>query len=368
MIIKKIDEYIFEVDTYKELDYDVVLQDFAARMNKWKPGNGGCSCIAKTTDAGETIVGRNMDLTISDKPAYIIRTDCEGKHKTVGISYSHMSGPSYQEVLNNGISDEHYKMLPFLCCDIMNDNGFYVEINMRSGEYYADGSSKFACSGTKQGAKYRICSVNLPRFLAENCADVDEAVRFAKEELDMYTPNIPGFDWNFCFILADKSGKYGLLEIADNKVSWLEGERAQVNYYKTPEFARVEDLKCGLGRHELLVSNIDSVQNDNDMLNLMKRVSYSCVYKNNPEYNVFSEYVGVEPNWTIDYINDENNKQEIQNRIDRNINEFSKLSRKELEDGVKYWESIFTVAANCNNRILKVRFFEDENRIMDVLL
>lgn len=363
MKIKKIDDYIFELDTYKEIDYDIVCQDFDERIKKWSQG-GGCSCIVKTTDTGETIVGRNMDLTISNKPAYIVRTDCPGKHKTVGISYSHMSGPNYKEVLENGISDEHYRMLPFLCCDIMNENGFYIEINMRSGEENPDGSSKFGCTSTKSGAKYRICSINLPRFLAENCADVDEAVRYAKNEVDMYTPNIPVLNWNFCFILADKSGKYGLLEIANNKVSWLPGEKAQTNYYKTPEFACVEDLKCGLGRHELLESEIDKVQNNEDMFELMKKVSYSQVYKNNPKYNVLSEYVGVEPNWTIDYIMDEKNKQEIQNRVDDNINKFAKMTRQELQDESKYWESIFTVATNCNLKTLLVRFFEDDNKVI----
>ena len=39
-----------------------------------------------------------------------------------------------------------------------------------------------------------------------------------------------------------------------------------------------------------------------------------------------------------------------------------KMSRQELQDACKYWESIFTVVANCNNRTIRVRFFEDNDK------
>ncbi|MBQ0041481.1 MAG: linear amide C-N hydrolase [Clostridiales bacterium] len=358
MKLNQLADYIFEVEKYTELDYDFAESGFAAKFDGWN--GGGCSCIAKQTEDKQMLIGRNMDLTISNKPAYVVRTECPGKHKTVGIAYSYFSGPDYEDVLKNGVDDAYAKVLPFMCCDTMNDAGLYIEINMRNGENNADGSSKFGCSGTNPGA-HRVCSMNLVRYIGENCASVDEAVEYVKS-LDLYTPteNIP---WNFTFIIADKSGHFGLLEIADNKVSWLDGQQAQTNFYLTKEFNEKEEMKCGLGRYDMLMKGLGDVQNEDDMFQLIDKATYFRVYRENPTYDVRTEYVAIEPDWTTDFVLGDENAEVVQARVQRNIERIGKLTRKELQDATKYWESIFTVVANCNSRELRVRFFEDNERV-----
>lgn len=352
-------KYVIELETYTELDYEAAERYLSKKFDTWR--GGGCSCIVKTNDKGDTIVGRNMDLTISNKPAYVVRTKCKGAYETVGLAYSYFSGPNYEDVLRDGISEEYRKIIPFLCCDVMNSEGLYVEINMRTGEQNEDGSSKFGCTGTNPGAR-RINAMNLSRYIAENCANVRDAVEYVRNDLDLYTPNLNVMDWNFCFMIADRTGDYGLIEIAKNKVSFLPGQQAQCNFYVTPELHEIEDYKAGLGRYDLLMSGIDDVQTEAELFELINKVKYSLLYQGQPKFDIRSELVGSKPGWTDKFILDDANADAVSAEIARIGGDFRSFTRQELQDAVKYWESIFTVVANCNERSLKVRFFEDDER------
>ncbi len=358
MKIREILDHVFEVETYTKLNAA------AAEERAWEHfGGGGCTCAVRTLENGDTLVGRNMDLTISNKPAYVVRTNC-GKHRTVGLAYSYFSGPSCEDARSNGISDEFAEMLPFLCCDVLNDRGLYVEINMRSGEHYPDGSSKFGCTGTNPDAAHRVCSMNLTRYIGENCGSIAEALEYVRNELNLYTPMGKDIPWNFTFILAEKGGRHGLLEIAENRISWLEGQSAQANFYITGDFYEKQELKCGLGRYDLVTGGLEDVGSEEDFFALMDRVSYYQVYEADPQYDVRSEYVGVEPHWTIDYVLAEENREEISRRIAENIKKAGEMSRKEMEEAVLYWESVFTVVANVTKGTIQVRFFEDNDRML----
>ena len=289
MPVKKVHDYVFDLGTYHEMDYDFA-EDFI--QNKYDGWDGACTAVAKKTDDGKMLVGRNMDLYISNKPAYIIRTAVDGNYKTIGINYSNKTGDNYLDVLKKGgVTKTFYKIVPFLCTDVMNEKGLYVETNMRMGEYWATGKLKNACTGTNPGAKHRICSLILPRYLGENCATVKEAIELVKE-LDIYTPKAVGMDWNFCFMMADNTGDYGLLEIARNKISWLQNEPAQSNFFVTKEFQENEELACGVGRYIVVREGRDKVKNEQDMYELMKKVNYSKVYDpENCDFDAGTEYL-----------------------------------------------------------------------------
>ena len=138
---------------------------------------------------------------------------------------------------------------------------------MRYAEYYPTGQSKFECSGTNPASKERIYAGIIAHCVAENCKNVKEAIEYLKP-LDIYTSKGGDFPWNFGYVLADASGNYGVLEIAENNVSFLEKEPAQTNFYLTPEFARKQGLKCGVGRYANLTKGLAGVKTEDDMFQL----------------------------------------------------------------------------------------------------
>lgn len=86
MKLKKIFNSVYETNEYNKLNYEYAEQFFKERYDGWK-FHGGCTAVTKTLSNGDTITGRNMDLTISNKVAYVVRTRCEGKYSTIGLSY-----------------------------------------------------------------------------------------------------------------------------------------------------------------------------------------------------------------------------------------------------------------------------------------
>lgn len=351
--------HVFEVEAYEKLDASFAEKTLNALNDKW---GGLCSAAAKQTDNGHMLVGRNMDLFISGKPAYIIRTEEKGKLKTIGISYFHLMGPTCEEVRAHGLPDDFSKLLPYLCCDVMNEQGLYVEINMRTGEKNADGTSVFGCSGTNPHSKKRVSAAFLTRYIAENCTSVDQVADYLNT-LDIYTPNTENMDWNFCFLVADAQGHSGVVEIARNEVVWLPMQHIQTNFYLTDRFAALQQMKSGVGRYELLKKGLGRVQTHQNMYDLIRRVSYSAVYTpNNCPFDSRSEFVDYYPGWTYDFLTAPENQALVIAKIAEIGARKTGKPRVQLEQECTCWESVFTVVADCTEKAFFVRFFEDEER------
>mgnify|MGYP003309352094 CR=1 FL=1 len=370
--LNEITSYVFEVPTYTELDEKYADDYFKQTYYNW---GGGCSAIAKTIlDPGEgsetsrkrTIVGRNMDLNISNKCAYIVRTEVPGKNKTFGLAYTFREiSEDYNIVKEKGISDQLYKVLPFLCDDVMNDKGLYVEINMRNGEYWPSGEDKFACSGTNPYYKDKtVYMFELPRYIAENCSRVSEVEEYVKG-LNIYSKE---YYWNYAFIIADRSGDYGLLELANNRIYWIPGQDCQTNFYINENCNAAEELPCGIGRYNYLKKHIDGVNTKQEMFDLMKDVSYSQIYNARTcKFDCRSEMIGSLP-W-LDYsflmAMDEYKEAAIEMMYEATA-DVRAMTREEKANLNQYWESSFTEVADTKEMTIQVRFFENESKVYEI--
>ena len=357
--IKEIYEYVFDAGTYTDLDYKFADAYFKKEYDNY---GGKCSAIAKVLDSGQMIVGRNMDLNISDKCAYVVRTNVKDCYETVGLAYTFRDiSPSYDEAKADGLNGEFEKVLPFMCDDVLNTEGLYVEINMRNGEFWPTGDSKFSCSGTNPESKQRVYMFELPRYISEHCATVDEAIEYVKT-LNVYSKD--GY-WNYCFLLADATGHYGLLEFAIDQVIWHDYQPCQTNFYIDDDVRSIEDLKCGIGRYDYLMEHIDEVENETDMFNLMDDVSYYQVYDpSTSKFDVISEDVGVLPFASYDFLIE--NRDYVIELMQLYGDQVTAMTRQQQQKENTYWESSFTEVVNCNYRTLYVRFFEDDSKTLSL--
>ena len=373
--LTKLDEYVYEVEEYTSLDYDYAAAFFAADNDNW---GGGCSAISKMVD-GHRLVGRNMDLNISNKCAYIVRTNA-GKYKTFGLSYTFRDmSPDYSEVQKHGISDKFYKILPFICDDVLNDAGLHIEINMRHGEYWPNGDDKFACKGTNPKSSERVYMFELPRYIGENCATLAEAKEYVST-LDVYSQN---HYWNYCFIISDITGHSSLLEFSSDEIHWLDEEDiptftwlepynvkavAQTNFFLNEYAWYAQDTKSGEGRYIAMQQGIDAVNSRSDMYDLMRKVQYSSYYldydecKNN-HFDPRSENLG-ELSWAVyDLLMHpefEDTGRKLINEANAPIRE---LTREQKRNDNKYWESTFTEVVDVNTKTIFVRMYENEDML-----
>ena len=395
---------IFEVN-YDRVDYDAGDKFWAENNDNW---GGGCTSVTKELSNGHRIVGRNMDLNIADKAAYVVRTDAsEGRYKTIGLAYTFRDyAPYYSEVKEKGITDEFRNILPFLCDDVMNDQGLHIEVNMRHGECDFAGNDQFSLQGTNPDGERRVHMFELPRYIAEHCKTVAEAKEYVKT-LDIYSKD--GY-WNYCFIISDStdSGEThaALLEfsaigflgevynayVADDEkvlaVNWIDEEDiskidwvgvgqtnkerycrlhavAQANFYLNWWAYQREDMKSGEGRFMTLQSLIDDVDSTSQMYDLMRRISYSWFYTDYDNCKKYhfdprSENLGEFQGGTYDFLFDEKYEDVIEELFNASNAEIRAMTREQKEQKGGIWESTFTEVVDVTEQTIEVRFFENE--------
>ena len=405
----KIDEVeensrIFEVN-YDQVDYDAGDKFWADNNDNWE---GGCTAVSKEFSNGHRVVGRNMDLNIANKPAYIVRTEAsEDRYKTVGLAYTFRDyAPIYDEVKEKGITSEFKNILPFLCDDVMNDQGLHIEVNMRHGECDFAGYDQFSLKGTNPDGDRRVHMFELPRYIGEHCNTVAEAKEYIKT-LDIYSKD--GY-WNYCFIISDSndSGEThtSLLEFSeigylgevyneqvseDEKVlavNWIDEEDiskidwickgytgkmkpckinaiAQANFYLNWWAYMREDMKSGEGRFFTIQSLINDVDSTSEMYDLMRRISYSWFYKDYDKcmkyhFDPRSENLGEFQGGTHDFLFDERYEDTIKELFNASNAEVNKMNRKQKEEKGGIWESTFTEVVDVTEQTIEVRFFENE--------
>lgn len=355
--LNEVYEYVFDAGTITNLDYKFANEYLASVNDNY---GGGCTAVAKVNSKGDTLVGRNLDLNISNKPAYIFKVDVDGLYKSINLTYTFRDiSPDYDLIKNNRLEGDFVKIMPFMADDVLNEKGLYIEINMRNPENWPTGESKFSCSGTNPNSKERVYVSELTRYIADHCATVDEALEYVKT-LDLYTQD--GY-WNFCFLLADATGHYGVLEIADDEIVWNDYACAQTNFYLNEKLSSIQEYGTGQGRYKVVTEGIEDVEDEEGMFNLIDKASYFQFYDfENCKYDYRYELVAASPELTSSFVENEENRELIEGMLVEYTKPLKSMSRKELQDANEYWESTFTEVINCNERTIFVRFFEDNNK------
>lgn len=181
-------EAVFDLGTYTTLDEAYARNFYAQSNDNW---GGGCTAVAKKLEDGTTLVGRNMDLNITDKGAYIFRTQESRHYRTVGLSYTFRDiSPDCAQIREAGISDDFRKRIPFMADDVLNEKGLSIELNMRPTKLDIDGNDCFANSGTNPDAQERVNPM-IRQLWLEECAEFQNMNR--QERMDV------GYFWEITF-------------------------------------------------------------------------------------------------------------------------------------------------------------------------
>lgn len=246
----------------------------------------GCTAMAKRNSKGEVVLGRNMDLDISQNPAYIFMTTF-GKNKNFCVSYSPGFYLPYEEVQKLDELDPTIRdMIPFTACDCLNEKGLHIEVNLR------EKNEKHVCYGlhSSHGEKtrddgtpwseLRASTTEAVQLVSQNCATVKEAVDFLNNSYDWYTitpapdANLVLEQNNMAFMIGDATGEYGLIEIAQDKVNYLPYQFGHANYYITPQWNALETYGAGHGRLAMVSKVIGDVETLDEAMDAMKPIMW----------------------------------------------------------------------------------------------
>jgi len=262
-------------DLGNNIIYFEVTEDLTATVldivNGEKDGwSGGCTSLANINSNGELIIGRNNDNEISTYPIYVSETS-GGKYKTFNVYYCSDGEYTYDDLLEID-KKENIEYYACVATDVLNEKGLYIENNMR----YA-GLDGIANSGTNPG-KQRVVTQAIPALVAQNCATVDEAIEFLNNSYDYYTvksTKYPWLDgWDAGFLIGDATGNYGVIEIANNTVTFTPKTSVNANYYHNEEFAKYDTCFCGRGRAGIIADRVNAVETIEDAMNLIEDASW----------------------------------------------------------------------------------------------
>ncbi len=362
---KALGDYVVELPVVTEIDYEAGL-----KKNKEMFGKFGCSAVGKVLDDGNMVVGRSFDLYYSNNPAYVVKTDVEGFYKTVGLAYNTFDGHTFDDIKENGVTQDELLTLLFFTEDVMNEKGLYIEADMREEQPKETGIS--ISTGTNPDAEVSLSFPAMVRYLGERCATVDEALELANS-LNVYGMSNGKVNWGGGYFMADESGHFGVLELVDNKLVWNDGQNCQTNFYINNEYKDKAIIGSGVGRYDLLESGIDSVKNEDDMTALIKNVRYSqmldpynCPFDPRSEAGgVGEKYKAIGGMLTLDMCADDKYKDEILKAMEEFGSKEREKSVQQRRDEGTQWLSVWQTIANCNKKSIKVIFFEDDALTFD---
>ncbi len=246
----------------------------------------GCTIMAKKNDKGEVIFGRNTDLDISQKCAYVFKTTF-GKYKNFCVAYTPGLLLDYAEMQKKDSIDQiELDKIICVCCDAFNEKGLYIQGNMR------EETDKTLCYGLhsshgektrsdgKPWSELRAPTPAVSQLVTQNCATVKEAIEFIKNSYDWYTNtpndviNVGLARNNLAFMIGDATGEYGLIEIAQDEVHYIPYQFGQANFYIDPKWNALDPIGAGIGRLARVMDVIDTPQTLEEMMDAMKKIMW----------------------------------------------------------------------------------------------
>ncbi len=249
----------------------------------------GCTAMAKHNSDGDVVIGRNMDLEISQKPAYVYSTSF-GRYRNVCVTYSPTTGADYEDVKKMDEIDPN--LVPFIvysCCDALNEKGLYAEVDLR------EANPRLSCYGlhSKRGetvrddgtpwTDLRACTVSVVQLVTQNCATVKEAVEFLKNSYDWYTVTAASDDpnrgsmvdsCNMALLVGDATGEFGVIEVAQDEVRYVPYQFGHANFYIDPVWACLDTCGAGIGRLAKVPDVIQDVETLEDAMDAMKPIMW----------------------------------------------------------------------------------------------
>ncbi len=281
---KDLGNYVIELPDYTDASVEQKgLAIINNMFDKLKLPGAGCTAMVKKNSKGEVIFGRNMDLDISQSPAFVFKTTF-GKYKNFCVAYLPKVFATYAEMQQmEELPEAFTDMVPFISTDCLNEKGLYIEVDLRERD------DKLLCFGLHSThgettrddgtpwSELRAYNMSIPQLVSENCATVKEAVEFVKNSYDFYTmaPYGDGYTMvNMAFLVGDATGEYGLIEVAQDEVNYIPYQFGHANYYITPKWSALQSWGPGYGRLDMVSKVIQAPQTLEEMMDAMKPIMW----------------------------------------------------------------------------------------------
>lgn len=377
--------------SYQGLDFDgleMASQHYGSENYGDADVNGGCSITFAEYMDGTIGAVRNMDLQRTDFCSYqlMIQPGENVKFPIWALSYTGVDDKDYVDVLVEGMSEDHYKILPFQTTDAMSfgidENGdkacLYCAVLMRSDQEDEEGNYIWTCSGTNPGAQYRCATQSVPILLTSQYTTVDEALKavgavdedykriYPDDEptIDVFTFNIEtehaSNHWFECVAMEDATGHHGVLEFIDNHAIWHDNLDYSFNFFLQEEYLKdkdghyIEDHGAGIGRYEATVPYLKDVKTISDHVSLMDGIRYSALtYYDEENGYIGYDYAGKPVDWRSEVSSSDVFS------IYENMHDNLKVNTKEADEKYPLWANYMNTETGKIEKVDSYEYYKE---------
>ena len=228
---KSIQRDVIRIDKDGFLYYMNYTKDYYSTemMNTLRDGgfiDTGCSSFFTYNLSGEPITCRNYDYMhrISKEDTtptglnIVLHCNPEGKYESISLAdaiWCDENNPLLRDGGPDmaGFDPAMIDVIPYECMDGINEKGLCVSVlrvDIKEGD---------------QNGRYPIAASMLLRFMLDDCADVDEAIK--KVDTAIVMPE----DWQTCHLyVTDAAGNYAVIESRNGEVSVINSD-VVTNFY-----------------------------------------------------------------------------------------------------------------------------------------
>lgn len=366
----KIADNLYEV-TCDEYDYDYMLEDGSGNADYLETNSYGCSAIKEGN-----FVGRNFDFIAGDASEFIVKTTSkENRYATIGLAGGLMWMSS--DFVENKLDEDAKKIIPLMILDGINEKGLFVEGNCVNATDVG-GATEHTNPGKKQ-----IFQLSIPRYLLDNAATADEAIKLLKNIDIVNGRDVMGLDYagyEGHFLIADKDKSY-VVEFdnnEDNKLIIMKNESIMTNFYNHKsdiENGIYPDNSLGIERYLKLKDNRSKVDSIDSMKELMQSIKFTNSNRLDGEYDpgenydnkytCFSDHpiTGDNP---INWANYKYRLNEVINGMKKEGKEIKKvLADPELKNPNRLWCTSHSSVYDLENKTLSFAIFERFDKYYD---
>lgn len=337
--VSKITDFLYSIE-YKKYDYSLAEEFFSKYV-----GNIGLCSSCRVNN----LYGRNYDWLYDNTAEFVIKVSQSYKrHASIGVAAGLKTLSNL--FVESGEYSDLYNILPFMTVDGINDAGVVCNINVVPNDLSNT-------VGTNKGKK-RINALSIVRYILDNADSASHAVKLLKN-IDIWVPKISKYEYHY--MIADSTNTY-CIEFIDNGLKILDLSNdvkimTNFNLWTSHGVLHPEtilDLSehgSGFERYELLKNLINSVETENDLLNVMRQVNFTNLYKNTTN-----------PPWYSDLLDgaltNKSSVDDLKNQLIKVINAAKDMTR----DG-KFWQTVHTSIYNINDKSLTISCQENSSSI-----
>lgn len=339
--IKQVAPYLYEV-SYDRINDALYADQEAMQQLTTAPQ---CSSVRRGN-----YHGRNLDLYYNEGCEVVVHRSKDADH-LANIAVCGGTPTLNKQLIDAGLSEDIYALIPFFVLDGINECGVVVNVNV------VPAIDMVTPTGTNPEAENLSMQLAC-RYLLDRAESAHHAIELLKAR-NLYGEGFGG-EFQFHLMISDKDSTM-IVELINNQLHYqaepaLSDKNIMTNYFCTLD--TLTPHADGIERRDLLRAHYDEAVSAETMMQLMERVKYTNLYRYETRPRWYSDLTGITKIDGVTYNITINTPQEVADFIFKREAQKFQDKYPGVRDG-SFWQTVHTSVYSIEERQLLISNQED---------